>query len=402
MEAPQEEVDFSEVFSMERIGYNARSLNFCRVFVAIISGMASGILGLEGVVGFLAFLASTFVLSVGLYLRLACDPKPYFKKPGDIWTEGIQQAAMSYVMFWTLFYDVSVILAVASLRQPRALIVRARMLCAADCAHLLSRHARHWAFLLLERSGASRAARCPQLALRSWGRVRRPRRRGEAAVCACLNISAWPCAASKAQTRFLLCLSCIGFHIGPLSLEISLSARTAAPAPGARRGSVGRPRCSRVRPVCPCVPGLLALAHVALRRQTGRAKLYNCRARSVVRADSDTVTPAQLVHGVGESEHACAIDGARDHAPAPPRATASAAAQAGARAPARTSPRRKCESRLLGARPLARPHLGRGRSDAHALPTKLDELFHRVRRELAADRPSPCLLLNGVGELGRC
>jgi hypothetical protein len=104
MEAPVEEVDFSEFFSMERIGYNARSLNFCRVFVAITSGMAAGILGLEGIPGFLAFFATTFVLSVFLYLKVSCNPSPYFKRPNDIWTEGISQAAMSYILFWTLFF----------------------------------------------------------------------------------------------------------------------------------------------------------------------------------------------------------------------------------------------------------------------------------------------------------
>mmetsp|Transcript_40906 Transcript_40906/g.108115 ORF Transcript_40906/g.108115 Transcript_40906/m.108115 type:complete len:142 (+) Transcript_40906:2-427(+) len=106
MEPPEANVDFSEVFAMDRIGYNGRSLNFCRVFVAIISGMASGILGLTGLVGFIAFFATTLLLSVGLYLSVGCDPHPYFKKPNDIWFEGISQAAMSYILFWTLFYDI--------------------------------------------------------------------------------------------------------------------------------------------------------------------------------------------------------------------------------------------------------------------------------------------------------
>ena len=100
------EIDFSELFSPDRIGYNGRILNFCRVFVAIIAGMAAGILGMTGVMGFAVFLLSTFMLSVGLYLKVSCEPKPYFKKPDDIWTEGVTQALMSYVLFWTLFYDI--------------------------------------------------------------------------------------------------------------------------------------------------------------------------------------------------------------------------------------------------------------------------------------------------------
>lgn len=100
------EVDFSEVFAMDRIGFNARILNFCRVFVAIVAGCAAGIMGITGVSGFVCFFISTLLLSVGLYLKVSCDPKPFFKKPDDIWTEGITQAMMSYILFWTLFYDI--------------------------------------------------------------------------------------------------------------------------------------------------------------------------------------------------------------------------------------------------------------------------------------------------------
>ena len=112
-------VDFSEIFSMERIAYNGRNLNFCRVFVAIVSGMASGILGLTGLVGFVAFFAMTLLLSVGLYLTVGCDPKPYFRTPADIWFGGISEAAMSYILFWTLFYDVSPMLADGPVQMAR-------------------------------------------------------------------------------------------------------------------------------------------------------------------------------------------------------------------------------------------------------------------------------------------
>ena len=77
-----------------------------RLFVAILSGAASGILGIEGLAGFVAFFAATLLLSLGMYLNVGCDPKPYFKKGGDVWTEGVGQALMSYVLFWTLFYDI--------------------------------------------------------------------------------------------------------------------------------------------------------------------------------------------------------------------------------------------------------------------------------------------------------
>ena len=107
MEPPAEaDIDFSEVYAMERIGYNARILNYCRVFVAIIAGCAAGIMGITGLSGFAVFLISTLLLSVGLYLKVGCEPKPFFKKPEDLWFEGITSASMSYILFWTLFYDI--------------------------------------------------------------------------------------------------------------------------------------------------------------------------------------------------------------------------------------------------------------------------------------------------------
>ena len=69
MEAPQEaEVDFSEVFSGDKIAYNAKALNYCRVFVAIISGCAAGILGQTGLLGFL-----TFFIALPLLVLIRAD-----------------------------------------------------------------------------------------------------------------------------------------------------------------------------------------------------------------------------------------------------------------------------------------------------------------------------------------
>ena len=125
--AAEADVDLSEIFSMDKIAYNARNINYwcvlavrlsthtrthththrtttaepcrahapcSRVFVAILAGAASGIMGLEGIAGFVAFFASSMVLSLGMYLKMNSNPKPYFKTGSDVWTEGIGQALM--------------------------------------------------------------------------------------------------------------------------------------------------------------------------------------------------------------------------------------------------------------------------------------------------------------------
>ena len=61
---------------------------------AIVSGCAAGILGLTGLVGFAAFFLTTFILSLMMYVKMGYQPKPYFKKGEEIWTEGVMQALM--------------------------------------------------------------------------------------------------------------------------------------------------------------------------------------------------------------------------------------------------------------------------------------------------------------------
>jgi len=51
-------------------------------------------MGLEGIAGFAAFFASTLLLSLGMYLKMNSNPKPFFKTGSDVWTEGIGQALM--------------------------------------------------------------------------------------------------------------------------------------------------------------------------------------------------------------------------------------------------------------------------------------------------------------------
>ena len=122
--AAEADVDLSEIFSLDKIAYNARNINYwcvfvvrlphtrthtkraitaepcrvhapcSRVFVAILAGAASGIMGIEGIAGFVTFFASSMVLSLGMYLKMNSNPKPYFKTGSDVWTEGIGQALM--------------------------------------------------------------------------------------------------------------------------------------------------------------------------------------------------------------------------------------------------------------------------------------------------------------------
>jgi|TARA_B100000513_G_scaffold194242_1_gene122748 hypothetical protein len=56
--------------------------------------------------GFISFFITSLALSAGLFLLMGGAPKPYFRTASDVWTEGVSQAMMSYILFWTLFYDI--------------------------------------------------------------------------------------------------------------------------------------------------------------------------------------------------------------------------------------------------------------------------------------------------------
>ena len=63
-------------------------------------------MGFTSLWGAAAFLATTMLLSFGFYFRVGGQPKPFFKKGDSLWTLGVSEAAMSFIMFWTLFYDI--------------------------------------------------------------------------------------------------------------------------------------------------------------------------------------------------------------------------------------------------------------------------------------------------------
>lgn len=63
-------------------------------------------MGFTSLVGAAAFLATTMLLSLGFYVHVGGKPQPFFKKGDNLWTQGISEAAMSFIMFWTLFYDI--------------------------------------------------------------------------------------------------------------------------------------------------------------------------------------------------------------------------------------------------------------------------------------------------------
>lgn len=77
-----------------------------RVASAIVAGCVAGILGMEGFSGFLFFFVSCMATSSMLCARMgSVTMSDYFAKPYQVWTEGLTEGLMSYILFWTLLFD---------------------------------------------------------------------------------------------------------------------------------------------------------------------------------------------------------------------------------------------------------------------------------------------------------
>jgi hypothetical protein len=97
--------DLRELTSPEAIAHNNQALFFCRVIVASVAGSAAGILGVTGIGGFAFYAAASALVSL-LILHHAAGyhTRKYFPTAAAVWTEGVGQGLLSFVLFWTLFY----------------------------------------------------------------------------------------------------------------------------------------------------------------------------------------------------------------------------------------------------------------------------------------------------------
>ena len=80
-----------------------------RTFVSIVGGCCCGILGLTNWSGFLFYLLTAMLTSVVLAAKAGFNLgtlKSFFVSLSTLTTDGLVAGCMSYVLFWTLLYDI--------------------------------------------------------------------------------------------------------------------------------------------------------------------------------------------------------------------------------------------------------------------------------------------------------
>jgi len=92
--------------SPERVAQNSRVIYSLKVSGAVIAGVGAGISGALGWTGLLWFTLSHILLLAFIYQRFS-PIRLYLPSTSLLLQEGLFHSVMSFVLFWTLLYDIA-------------------------------------------------------------------------------------------------------------------------------------------------------------------------------------------------------------------------------------------------------------------------------------------------------
>ena len=93
-----------EAYNPFAIRNNASLVEYCRAFLAFVSGSAAGILGLTGLNGFVFYLIASAFMSILLGLKTQSKWDRYFLSKWHVWTSGVFGELFTYLLVWTFMY----------------------------------------------------------------------------------------------------------------------------------------------------------------------------------------------------------------------------------------------------------------------------------------------------------
>ena len=77
-----------------------------RTFGAIVAGLVAGILGLTGFWGALCYFAANGFISAVLYQTLGTRRQKFFPSKKSYFLDGLTAQIATFILFWTLAYDI--------------------------------------------------------------------------------------------------------------------------------------------------------------------------------------------------------------------------------------------------------------------------------------------------------
>jgi hypothetical protein len=92
---------------LDQLKHNTDILQLCRTTHSALLGCAAGISGLSGLHGFYLYAGSSTLISAVLWaIKTGGKPSRYLLGSGsDVWTFGVVDGLLSYVLFWTMAYN---------------------------------------------------------------------------------------------------------------------------------------------------------------------------------------------------------------------------------------------------------------------------------------------------------
>lgn len=93
-------------YSEQAIRNNFSSVEYCKTFVAALSGSCAGVIGLTGISGFTFYFISALVLWLMVLGKAGFGDnwKKYFRQRQILLTDGIFDGLFTYILFWTFLY----------------------------------------------------------------------------------------------------------------------------------------------------------------------------------------------------------------------------------------------------------------------------------------------------------
>merc|ERR1719198_1159772 len=101
----QQKADDGEFLFMPALQHNARTLAHTRIFSGCMAGGVAGLLKCEGLSGVFVFIVITLLHSAMIFMKMGGDVTRHFPKAQDIFVSQFSHGVMSFILFWTLAYD---------------------------------------------------------------------------------------------------------------------------------------------------------------------------------------------------------------------------------------------------------------------------------------------------------
>merc|ERR1719419_483373 len=103
--ALEEEETRTEFIAADNVKKNTMTLDALKVYSAVVGGAFAGILGLQSLRGFAVILIIQLISSLLILFQTGFNPGNYFKPWYSFATESLQRLIMTYILFWSFFYN---------------------------------------------------------------------------------------------------------------------------------------------------------------------------------------------------------------------------------------------------------------------------------------------------------